>query len=60
MMHIYPLDDLIEHNTRHPEACLCGPKLIHEGQIALHRSIGGRELTEYGWLDDEDLLDGEE
>jgi hypothetical protein len=44
MIHVYPLNDLIEHLTDDPESCLCCPT-VADG-VAVHHSLDGREFSE--------------
>jgi hypothetical protein len=44
MIHVFPLNDLIEHRTDDPESCPCCPTLT-EG-VAKHHSLDGREFAE--------------
>lgn len=48
MIHVYPLDDLVEHNTNDPESCICGPTLepVDGGTLIRHHSLDGREFSE--------------
>lgn len=43
--HVYPLDDLREHNTDGSQ-CWCNP--THDGDTIVHNSMDGRELLENG------------
>lgn len=50
--HVYPVDDLIEHDTSGGE-CVCGPEVQpverDDGSVAFviaHHSLDGRELHE--------------
>ena len=45
--HVYPVDDLIEHE-RQGDECICGPDVYYvEGtKIVTHHSLDGRELAE--------------
>lgn len=52
-MHVYPVEDLIEHNAEEGGACICGPRTTpvkrDDGSMAwvvTHHSLDGRELTE--------------
>ena len=50
-MHVYPVNDLIEHDTE-SEDCICGPRTDFvqtdhgDGYIILHHSLDGREINE--------------
>ncbi|MYW43051.1 hypothetical protein [Streptomyces sp. SID161] len=51
-VHVYPLDDLIEHDTESDD-CVCGPRMRPVkrddgsiGWVITHHSLDGRELTE--------------
>lgn len=44
--HVYPLNDLIEHELV-ADACVCGPQVKYQdGMLVLHHSLDGRELSE--------------
>lgn len=45
--HIYPLDDLREHETNDHVSCWCRPTMNEEGNI-VHHSMDGREAFEQG------------
>lgn len=52
MVHAYPVDDLIDHDTDGDD-CPCGPESIpvpredgSMGWVISHHSLDGRELTE--------------
>ena len=52
-IHVYPVDDLVEHNTSGEEDCICGPETepveAEDGSIGwlvTHHSLDGRELSE--------------
>lgn len=52
-VHVYPLGDLVEHDTEHGEACVCGPTQRpvkrddgSVGWVIVHHSLDGRELRE--------------
>ena len=42
MIHIYPINDVIEHNTD-SEECLCNPDIDVEHGLVIHTAIDGRE-----------------
>lgn len=50
--HIYPVDDVIAHDTESPGDCICGPVasiIAHEDgprTLYTHHSLDGRELKE--------------
>ena len=46
-VHVFPIDDLLEHNTDSGE-CMCDPEVIVEGGslIYVHNSYDGREDRE--------------
>lgn len=51
--HVYPNDDLIEHDTEHGGDCICGPEVEavkrDDGSFAyivVHHSLDGREKYE--------------
>lgn len=54
MLHVHPLGDLIEHDTRTAEAdCLCGPETQpvkrddgSMGWLIVHHSLDNREARE--------------
>ena len=48
-VHVYPDSDLIEHDTDHGEACICGPRVEavfrddgSNGWVIVHHSLDGR------------------
>jgi hypothetical protein len=43
--HVYPLDDLREHETEDHTSCWCHPTLNEEG-VVVHHSMDGREAYE--------------
>lgn len=45
--HVFPLDDLREHETNDHTSCWCHPTLTEDGYI-LHHSMDGREDYESG------------
>lgn len=50
-IHVYPENDLIEHDVETPR-CLCGPRLEIQpsgDQIYVHHSLDGRERNEPAW-----------
>ncbi len=47
MVHVYPLDDLIEHFVEDPESCQCQP-MIRNG-VVIHHSLDGREFSEWDY-----------
>lgn len=50
--HVYPENDLTEHDTENEDACICGPtpRLVDtpegDGWIYVHHSLDGREAKE--------------
>lgn len=46
-IHVYPLNDLVEHDTESDD-CVCGPEceFVEGGVVVSHHSLDGRELTE--------------
>lgn len=48
MIHVYPLNDEREHDTRDTTTCWCDPQLDIENaeMIVIHNSLDGRELIE--------------
>ena len=52
-VHVYPVDDLVEHDTSGEEDCICGPETEpveredgSMGWLISHHSLDGRELHE--------------
>lgn len=52
-VHVYPAADLVEHDTDHGEACICGPAVEavfrddgSNGWLITHHSLDGREAHE--------------
>jgi hypothetical protein len=51
-LHVVPTNDLIEHDTSEPDACVCGPdpELVETDHgdrwLIVHHSLDGREATE--------------
>jgi len=45
MIHVYPLNDLIEHNTESNE-CACDPQIDVENMLVIHSAMDRRELFE--------------
>lgn len=52
-VHVFPVGDLIEHDTDHGEACICGPSVEavfrddgSNGWLLVHHSLDGREADE--------------
>lgn len=45
--HVYPLDDLIEHDTDDDD-CVCGPtvEFVTGGKVVIHHSLDNREAKE--------------
>lgn len=50
VLHVYPLDDLRDHETGEGVTCWCRPRLEDEGAacIVVHNSMDGREDFETG------------
>ena len=44
LIHVHPLNDSAVHDLE--DTCWCGPAI--EGNVAIHHSADGRELTEGG------------
>jgi len=50
--HVFPLDDLIGHDTANKEDCICGPEIMIERTLGgdkwiyVHHSLDGREKEE--------------
>ena len=47
MVHVYPLNDLIDHDTE-STMCICGPRVDFTlaEVLVVHHSLDGRELNE--------------
>lgn len=45
MYHVYPLNDLIEHNTDSIE-CVCNPDIDVNNGIVIHSAMDRREIFE--------------
>lgn len=47
MIHVYPLDDLIEHEVE-GTCCPCGVRVdwSHAEAVVLHRALNGRKVTD--------------
>lgn len=50
-VHVYPVNDLIDHDTERAEDCICGPAVEavyredgSNGWVTTHHSLDGREL----------------
>ena len=43
--HVYPLNDLIEHNTNELE-CPCNPRIDFNDKIVIHSAMDRREVFE--------------
>lgn len=43
--HVYPKDDLKEHNTKSSD-CWCSPRIEEDGAIVVHNSLDRRETFE--------------
>lgn len=43
--HVFPINDLIEHNTESME-CVCGPEIDFENEIVIHAAMDRRECFE--------------
>ena len=46
--HVYPNNDLIEHNTDNGPDCPCNPEVDIEHMIVIHAAMDRRELYESG------------
>jgi hypothetical protein len=48
-IHVYPVDDLIEHD-RESDECICGPDFewIEGTKLVVHQALDGREFAERG------------
>lgn len=50
-VHVFPLNDLVEHNTDSPD-CICGPEVERvegedgDGWLITYHSLDGREQEE--------------
>jgi hypothetical protein len=47
MVHVYPADDMYEHNTEN-RLCWCQPRYDEEDNIVVHNSFDERESYETG------------
>lgn len=49
VQHVYPVADLIEHETEGDD-CPCGPtvEFVDGGSVVVHHSLDKREATEHG------------
>lgn len=55
-LHVVPTADLVEHDTRYWNACVCGPQVkatqhhgdgaMHYDVVVTHHSLDGREAME--------------
>lgn len=54
-LHVYPVADVIEHNTEQSNDCLCSPKMqfydpetgkVYAEPLVIHNSFDGREHLE--------------
>lgn len=51
-IHVYPVDDHVEHVTDGEEGCICGPRveIVERDQglawLVVHHSLDGREAQE--------------
>lgn len=45
MLHIIPINDLIEHNTESND-CQCNPEIDIENNLVIHSSLDRRECFE--------------
>lgn len=51
-VHVYPVGDLVDHDTTGESDCVCGPRVEHvpcdgpDGWVVVHRSLDGRESAE--------------
>lgn len=45
--HIYPLNDLREHDTESKD-CWCHPEVDEDDQLVIHKAMDGREGYESG------------
>ncbi len=44
--HVYPVNDLRDHETENGPACWCKPEV--DGDVVIHNALDGRELIETG------------
>lgn len=42
MIHVYPVNDTVEHDTE-SISCWCKPRIEENGQLVIHNSFDGRE-----------------
>jgi hypothetical protein len=48
IIHVVPVDDLIEHDTDSDDECVCGPdfEFVEGGAVVTHHSLDNREAAE--------------
>jgi hypothetical protein len=48
-IHVHPVDDLIEHDTKGDD-CVCGPDFewVDGTKLVIHNALDGREFAERG------------
>lgn len=49
IVHTFPVNDLVGHDTDNFDACVCGPDVEFVeggGRLVVHHSLDGRELHE--------------
>ncbi len=44
--HVFPVNDLMPHNTDNGAGCWCKPTI--DNDVVIHNSLDGRELIETG------------
>ena len=42
--HIYPINDIIEHNVSEVGLCQCNPTVDHKNNLVIHHALDGRRL----------------
>ncbi len=50
-VHVYPVADLVVHDTENGDACICGPHVEYVeggGKLVTHHALDGREHQEPG------------
>ncbi|MCU1500571.1 MAG: hypothetical protein JWM47_4524 [Acidimicrobiales bacterium] len=47
-VHVFPLEDVVEHDTNNFDECICGPEVqyLDDGCIVIHHALDGREHDE--------------
>lgn len=57
--HIYPVKDLVEHNTESME-CICGPEIDWKNELVIHAAMDRRECFEKTKMRPLDTKEGEQ